>query len=157
MPRASAESAPTDEGERELWELPVYAVVVPPDEACARYGVEPGLRARLHAVRDYLNPADGKITGFDWNLWVDFAMTPAEFVATLRYTLDQRLAGNRAPLTFGTHSDIYSEQYEALPNSTAAQRRQALAEVLEEALRRPEVRVVSARQLLDWLRHPAAL
>lgn len=144
-------------GEAELWELPVYAVIVPPDEVCAEYGVDPGLRARLHALRDYFRPEDGKITGFDWNLWVEFAMTPAEFVATLRYTLDQRLAGNRAPLTFGTHSDVYSEQYEPLPNSTAAERRAALAALLDDALRRPEVRVVSARQLLDWLRHPAPL
>jgi peptidoglycan/xylan/chitin deacetylase (PgdA/CDA1 family) len=144
-------------GEAELWELPVYAVIVPPDEACERYGVEPGLRARLHAVRDYLRPEDGKITGFDWNLWVDFGMTAKEFVATLEYTLDQRLAGNRAPLLFGTHSDIYSEQYETLPTSTAEERRRALAEVLGYVLARPEARVVSARQLLDWLRSPAPL
>lgn len=143
--------------ERELWELPVYAVIVPPDELCARYGVEPGLRARLHAVRDYLRPEDGKITGFDWNLWVDFGMTAKEFVATLEYTIDQRFAGNRAPMLFGTHSDIYSEQYEALPNSTAEDRRRALAEVLDYVLARPETRVVSARQLLAWLRAPAPL
>lgn len=151
------ESGTGGAGERELWELPVYVVIVPPDEACAEYGVERGLRDRLHARRDYFRPEDGKITGFDWNLWVEFAMTPAEFVATLRYTLDQRLAGNRAPLTIGTHSDIYSEQYETLPNSTAPARRAALATVLEDALRHPEVRVVSARQLLAWLRAPAPL
>ena len=143
--------------ERELWEIPVYALFVPPDEECERYGVPPGLRARLHGVRDYFDPADGKITGFDWNLWVEFGMSAPEVVATFQYTLDQRLAGNRAPLTFGTHSDIYSEQYQTLPASTAEERRQALAAILEHALGRPEVRVVTARQLLDWLRAPAAL
>jgi hypothetical protein len=141
----------------ELWELPVYALIVPPDEECARYGVEPGLRRRLHERVDYFHPEDGKITGFDWNLWVEFAMTPAEFIATLRYSLDLRLAGNRAPLTFGTHSDIYSEQYESLPNSTAAERREALAAVLADVLAHPDVRVVSARQLVDWLESPAPL
>jgi peptidoglycan/xylan/chitin deacetylase (PgdA/CDA1 family) len=138
-----------------LWELPVYALTVPPDEECARYGVQPGLRRRLHEKVDYFHADDGKITGFDWNLWVEFGLTPAEFVATLRYSLDRRLAGNRAPFTFGTHSDIYSEQYETLPNSTAEERRRALAEVLADALARPEVRVVSARQLVDWLENPA--
>jgi hypothetical protein len=144
-------------GKRVLWEIPVYALIVPPDEACEQYGVPPGLRDRMHARRSYFDPANGKITGFDWNLWVEFGMTPPEVLATLRYSLDQRLAGNRAPFTFGTHSDIYSEQYQTLPNSTAEQRRQALARFLDDALARPEVRVVSAQQLLDWLQTPAGL
>lgn len=141
----------------ELWEIPSYALVVPPDEECARYGVAPGLRARLHAVRDYFNPEDGKITGFDWNLWVEFGMSREEVVATFRYTLDRRLAGNRAPLTFGAHSDIYSEQYSAELPTTAGERRQALREILDHALARPEVRVVSARQILEWVRAPVPL
>jgi peptidoglycan/xylan/chitin deacetylase (PgdA/CDA1 family) len=142
----------------ELWELPVYALVVPPDEECERYGVRPGLRARLHQVQDYFKPADGKITGFDWNLWVAFRMTGPEVVATYKYSLDRRLAGNRAPLTFGTHTDIYSEQYDPpITGSTAEERRRALAEILAWSLGRPEVRVVTAKQLLDWLRNPAPL
>lgn len=141
----------------ELWELPVYALIVPPDEECERYGVSRGLRARLHQVQDYFDPADGKITGFDWNLWVEFGMTGPEVVATFKYSLDRRLAGNRAPLTFGTHSDIYSEQYPAAVGSSAEQRRKALAEILDWALGHVEVRVVSAKQLLDWLRDPAPL
>lgn len=151
-----AGAAGNEEG-RELWELPVYALTVPPDAECLSYGVQPGLRDRLHQVHDYFDPADGKITGFDWNLWVAFQMSAPEVVATLRYTLDQRLAGNRAPLTFGTHSDIYSEQYEGITGSTAEERRAALTQILEDALARPEVRVVTGRQLLDWLRVPAPL
>jgi len=142
---------------RELWEVPIYALTVPPDEECARYGVPPGLRAKLRQVQDYFDPADGKITGFDWNLWVEFGMTREEVVAAFEYSLDRRLAGNRAPLTFGTHSDVYSEQYEGAAGSTAEDRRQALAEILDYALSRPEVRVVTAKQLLDWLRGPAGL
>jgi hypothetical protein len=142
---------------QELWEIPAYAFVVPPDEECERYGVAPGLRQRLAARQAYFNPADGKITGFDWNLWVAFGMSPAEVVATFRYSLDQRLAGNRAPFTFGAHSDIYADQYEGALPTTAEERRRALREILEIALARPEVRVVSARQLLEWLRHPAPL
>jgi peptidoglycan/xylan/chitin deacetylase (PgdA/CDA1 family) len=142
---------------QELWEIPAYAFVVPPDEACPRYGVPPGLRQRLAEKQAYFKPADGKITGFDWNLWVAFGMSPAEVVATFRYSLDQRLAGNRAPLTFGAHSDIYSDQYEGTLPTSAEERRRALREVLEIALARPEVRVISARQLLDWLRDPAPL
>lgn len=147
----------THGGNRELWEIPPYALVVPPDDACARYGIAPGLRERLHKVRAYFDPSDGKITGFDWNLWVEFGMKRDEVVATFRYTLDQRLAGNRAPLTFGAHSDLYSEQYDEPLPTTAEERRQALREIVNDALSRPEVRVVSARQILDWVRNPAAL
>ena len=144
-------------GDRQLWEVPAYALFVPPDSECARYGIAPGLRDRLHAVRPYFDPARGFITGFDWNLWVEFGMKPEEVIAVFRYTLDQRLSGNRAPLTFGAHSDLYSDRYpESLP-TTAAQRREALAAILEDALRRPEVRVVTARQVLEWVRDPVAL
>ncbi|MDH3308780.1 MAG: polysaccharide deacetylase family protein [Acidimicrobiia bacterium] len=142
----------------ELWEIPVYILTVPPDDQCENYGVPPGLRARLATVVDYFDPDDGKITGFDWNLWVAFGMTQAEVVATLKYSLDLRMSGNRAPLTFGTHSDIYSGQYPAdTPNSTASDRQQALQEILEYALSKPDVRVVSAQQILDWVRDPVGI
>lgn len=145
------------EGAQELWEIPVYALIVPPDEECDRYSVPKGLRERLGRRQSYFDPASGKITGFDWNLWVDLGMTAAEVVATFKYTLDQRLEGNRAPLTLGVHSDIYSEQYPTPLPTTAEERRQALREILDYALSRPEARVVSAKELLDWLRKPAPL
>jgi peptidoglycan/xylan/chitin deacetylase (PgdA/CDA1 family) len=146
-----------DSSGEELWELPVYALIVPPDEECERYGVRPGLRQRLAHVRDDFKPGDGKITGFDWNLWVAFGMSAEEAIATFQYTLDQRLLGNRAPLTFGVHSDIYSEQYSAALATTAEERRRALREMLDYALAQPDIRVVSGKELLDWLRDPAPL
>ena len=82
--------------------------------------------ARLHSVHDYFDPTDGKITGIDWNLWVEFGMSREEVVAIFKYTLDRRLSGNRAPFTFGAHSDIYSEQYDTALTTSAEERRQAL-------------------------------
>jgi peptidoglycan/xylan/chitin deacetylase (PgdA/CDA1 family) len=150
--RIAPTGAPAAGSAGELWELPVYALFVPPDEECERYGAPAGLRDRLHRVHPYFDPAAGKITGFDWNLWVEFGMSRDEVVATFAYTLDQRLAGNRAPLTFGAHSDLYSEQYPAVAGSTAAERRAALADLLDLALARPEVRVTTAREVVDWVR-----
>jgi hypothetical protein len=142
----------------ELWEIPAYVLIVPPDERCERYGVPPGLRRRLSRVQSYFDPSDGKITGFDWNLWVEFGMNRQEVVATLKHTLDLRLTGNRAPFTFGAHSDIYSEAYPGTTaNSSARDRQQALAEFLDYALSKPDVRVVSAKQILDWLEAPVSL
>jgi peptidoglycan/xylan/chitin deacetylase (PgdA/CDA1 family) len=141
-----------------LWELPVYAVIVPPDDHCASYGVAPGLRRQFARRREYFNAHEGKITGIDWNLWVDFSMSTSEFLATLKYTLDLRLAGNRCPLLFGAHSDIYSDAYpKSLPNASGRERREALAELLDYAVSKPQARVVTFKELLDWMGNPAGL
>jgi peptidoglycan/xylan/chitin deacetylase (PgdA/CDA1 family) len=141
-----------------LWEIPVYVFIVPPDSECERYGVAPGLRAALQRRQNYFNPAAGKITGMDWNLWCEFAMTPAEFLATLKYTLDLRLNGNRCPLTIGLHSELYSDKEDTKGlNATAAERRAALREWFTYILRLPQVRLVNHRELLNWLQNPEAL
>jgi hypothetical protein len=140
-----------------LWELPVHPVIVPPDDKCAMYGVAPGLRARLQARQSWFDVQGGKITGFDYNLWVSFQMTKAEFLATLKYTLDQRLAGNRAPFMFGTHTDYYSSKYTAVPNATLVERQQAIEEFLDYARAKPMVRIKSNKEILEWVRNPVPL
>ncbi len=94
----------------------------------------------------------------DWNLWLEYSMTPVEFLATLRYTLDLHLQGNHCPMTVGLHPHLYSEHYshEAFRCSTS-ERRMALDRFLEDTLRHPEVRVISHRELLEWMTHPQAL
>ncbi len=140
-----------------LWELPVHPVIVPPDDKCAMYGVQPGLRARLKAKQSWFDVDGGKITGFDYNLWVSFSMTKAEFLATLKYTLDQRIAGNRAPFMFGAHTDYYSSKYTAVPNATLAERQQAIEEFIDYARAKPMVRVRSNKEILEWVRNPVPL
>jgi len=141
-----------------LWEIPVYVFIVPPDSACERYGVAPGLRAALQQRQNYFDPAAGKITGMDWNLWCEFAMTPAEFLATLKYTLDLRLNGNHCPLTIGLHSELYSDKQDTKGlNATVAERRAALREFFAYILRLPQVRLVNHKELLNWLQRPELL
>ena len=141
-----------------LWEIPVYVFIAPPDDECERLGVAPGLRARLRSRQDYFDATTGVITGMDWNLWCEYGMTPAEFFATIAYTLEQRLKGNRCPLTVGLHSELYSDlQTAGECSASPAERRAALARFLDWLLQHDTVRVVSARELLGWLRHPATL
>ena len=140
-----------------LWEMPAHPVIVPPDDACAAYGVPPGLRARMKQAQDYFDVAAGKITGADWNLWFEFGMTRAEFVATLKYTLDLRRRGNRAPMMLVGHSDIYPDREDEAGHASLAERQAALAEFLDYAVAQPEVRVVSVKQVLDYVRNPAPL
>jgi len=138
-----------------LWEMPAHPVIVPPDDQCATYGVKPGLRARMQGVQDWFDPKSGKITGLDYNLFVMFQMTKAEFLATMKYTLDLRLKGNRAPFMFGAHSDVYSDQYEDAMTATVRERQEAMEEFLDYALSKSEVRTVPMRQILAWVRNPA--
>lgn len=143
---------------RGLWELPVYAFIVPPDDLCSKYGVPPGLRARLKERNDYFDTVQGKITGMDWNLWYEFGMDKAEFLATLKYTFDLRLEGNRCPFLFGMHSEIYADRSpESPPAATLDERKAALREFLDYVLSKPETRVVSAKELLEWLHSPSPL
>ena len=140
-----------------LWELPANPVIAPPDAECPKYGVPAGLRARLKERQSWFDAGSGKITGLDYNLWVQFKMTRAEYLATLKYTLDLRLRGNRAPFAFGAHSDIYSSKYTAAEGATVAERQQAMEEFLRWAMARPGVRVVTSKQILDWIRNPVPL
>ncbi len=140
-----------------LWEMPAYTFVVPPDSACEAYGISPGLRDRLAKIQKYFQPQNGKITGFDYNLWYLFHLSKEEVVAILKYTLDQRLAGNRAPLLIGMHTEEYSEESEPALGSTYLERRQAVEVFIDYATSLPDVRFASSREILDWIRQPVAL
>jgi peptidoglycan/xylan/chitin deacetylase (PgdA/CDA1 family) len=157
---------PVDSSHDGLWEMPVYLVIAPPDNECANYGIPTGLRHRLYQNLLALggdttwDTTTGRITGLDYNMWFDFNMTKEDYVATLKYTLDKRMAGNRAPFIFGAHSDYYSLQYISEPkncNTNYITRREAMEEFLTYALSKPEVRVVPVREVIRWMRNPVAL
>jgi hypothetical protein len=130
-----------------LWELPVYRVIAPPDA---------GLRARLQRCSSRYEPATGKITGMDYNLWYNCGMSGPEVLATLKHTLELRRAGNRAPFLLGMHSAIYADPA-ATDGASLADRRAAVVEFLHHALSFPEVRLVPYRAVLDWVRNPVPL
>jgi hypothetical protein len=147
-----------------LWEMPAYKVVLPPDSEAAKYGVPVGLRAKMKANQpNGIGINEGKITGLDYNLWANvaegaYAFNKAEFVATLKYTLDQRLKGNRAPFLMGMHTYYYSSTYNMAPNANFTDRRAAVLEFLNWAVSTyPDVRVVTTKAVLDWIRNPVPL
>jgi peptidoglycan/xylan/chitin deacetylase (PgdA/CDA1 family) len=140
-----------------LWEMPQYAATVPPDDKCAEYGVSPGLRTKLRGVQSYFDPADGVIASEDWVFYVEFKMTAAEALATLKYSLDLRLSGNRAPFAPCGHSDIYSSAYKDAPQVTYTDRQKVIEDFVDYALSKPDVRIVSPQRIIDWMRSPAPL
>jgi hypothetical protein len=157
---------PIDSTHKGLWELPSYQVIAPPDSLCSAYGIPTGLRHRFYNnlitsnADSSFDTLEGKITGLDYNIWYDFNATADEFVAILKYTLDLRMKGNRAPFLCGAHTDFYSIQYVSDPkgcNTNYLQRRAAMASFFDYALAKPEVRVVPPREIIRWMRNPVAL
>jgi len=105
-----------------------------------------GCRAKLLSVHsDRVGVDQGKITGLDYNLWYDFQLTAPEFLATLKYTLDQRRKGNRAPMLFGLHSLIYSSQADPI-SIPLNDRRKAISDFLNYALTYPRSGSLAPRQ-----------
>ena len=137
-----------------LWEIPLHVFLIPADEDCERYGARPGLRARVGAALKVAygggsgEPAD-KISGLDWNVLEAAKCDGPEFLASLTPTLDLRLAGNRAPFMVGGHTALYPVD--------KPDRRKAMEEFIAYALSKPEVRFVTGKQLLAWLRAPQPL
>lgn len=151
--RSAFFSNPTLSPQPGLWELPMYPIIVPPDHVIRQYGIYSSLRNKCKRSADWFDTSSGKITGFDYNMWITFRMSSDEFLATLKYNLDLRLRGNRTPFMPGFHSDYYSDKF-AAPNSSPSERRQALADFVDYALTKPEVRLTPIRDVLDWMRDP---
>jgi hypothetical protein len=102
------------------------------------------------------------VVGLDYNLWLKCQSDSSfKFAEVLKQSLDQRLAGNRSPLNVGLHSDIYAQWDEdsnkAFSNFSYDMRRRALKEFLDYAQTKPEVRIVTYRQLIAWMRQPTPL
>ncbi|MEC4088771.1 MULTISPECIES: hypothetical protein [Pseudoalteromonas] len=108
-------------------------------------------------------PQGGKMVGFDTNMWVGGAMSKQEVLAILKHNLHLRLQGNRAPLMFGAHADIYASAYDNGDRATLFRERQeAIEEFIQYALSlkvngQPVVRIVPFKDIVEWMRHPAPL
>jgi hypothetical protein len=121
-----------------IWEVPVYTV--------PRSG-------------DRKTSANQPIAGFDSTAWGTVGESAEAYLEQMKWALDLRLeAGDsRAPMTLGVHTDTYSEEQTAYPQTTLDARRAALTGFIDYALSKPEVRFVSAKQLLQWMSKPTAL
>lgn len=142
-----------------LWEVPVYAFIVPADDQLAEYGIDYSLRSKMAEKVGWFDTVGGKVDSGDWNLFYQYGLNKNEVLAIMKNTLDIRLAGNHAPMTFLAHTAHYADKMdEWTPTvSVASERREMLEEFLDYALSKPEVRVVSHAELIDWMETPVAL
>jgi peptidoglycan/xylan/chitin deacetylase (PgdA/CDA1 family) len=142
-----------------LFEIPITTLIIPPDGVAGKYGFAPGLRSRVDARAHDLTIYDvskAKIAGADYNLFVQAGMTGDEMRAVLQYNLDLHLSGNRSPLIFVAHADLYDFSSSADPetprNAARQARWKALSDFITYALSKPEVRIVAERDILAWVR-----
>lgn len=148
-----------------LWEVPVSVITIPDDQTCKHYGIEPGLRSRIVPLESYTQAAEGRALGVDWNFWFEYGLTYQEVAAIMCHNLDLRLAGNRAPLVFVGHTDIYSELYDQQLDQATLKRCRASPKERFEAWRifvdyaitKPEVRIAPLAEILAWTKNPKAL
>ncbi|HVY30240.1 MAG TPA: polysaccharide deacetylase family protein [Polyangiaceae bacterium] len=152
---------PSVSGASGLWEATPSVLFVPPDDLATQYGFEPGLRQRVPTdmpAPSFYEPATGRIAPLDITLFVDAGLSPTEVLATLKYTLDLRLAGNRAPFIFIAHTHVYASNYGAAPKAPdAGGRQRAIEDFVQYALTKPTVRMRPVTDLIEWMRHPQPL
>ncbi len=117
----------------------------------------PGLwRMPKHGLID----TDGvKYSSTDYTLIVSNGWGAEQYLRALKHTLGLRLESNRAPMIFGAHTELYTERTASLavPQMTFQERRDVIEAFLNYALSFDNVRVVSTKEILDWVRDPVAL
>ncbi len=96
-----------------VWEIPVNLMIVPEDirvsvlEGHNKLRVDGEGNSALE-MKDW----DGKITGFDFNMFILWAMKPEHVLATMKNTLDLHYDNNRAPMQVGAHTDYFTPMYD---------------------------------------------
>ncbi|MDR0304070.1 MAG: hypothetical protein LBH98_04775 [Chitinispirillales bacterium] len=99
-----------------IWEIPVAVLIVP---ELYRDGVWQNHKKVRAGEGD--SPSDeeevdwkktGKITGFDFNLFILYGASKEAAKATMRYSLDQRMNGGKAPFQIGCHTDYFTPIYD---------------------------------------------
>jgi hypothetical protein len=100
--------------------------------------------------------SSGKIAGLDYTLLIDAGLSGSEMSAVLKYNLDLHLSGNRSPIIFIAHSHLYTfssaEDNPGTPSAAVRDERwKGLTDFINYALSKPEVRIVSTRNIISWM------
>lgn len=140
-----------------LWEMPASPVIVPPDELCSQYGVDYSIRKKIKSLFSWFDDKSGKVTGLDYNIFEGYRLNKNDALAILKYTLDLRLKGNRAPFLFGAHSQYYNARWLCNGEPSDENRRWTIEEFIKYALQKPDVRMVPFIDVLRWCEKPVGL
>lgn len=142
-----------------LWELPNHVAVIPTIEESKKYGVNHSIKETVMKNIKWFDENSNKMTMFDYNLWAEAKLSNEEVLCILKYNLDLRLAGNRAPLMIGAHTEYFhSKKSTSCTNAQDVLARQKVFEdFVTYALSKPDVRVVRPIDIISWCRDPKPL
>ncbi len=100
-----------------LWELPSNVIVVPEEIHRAVYDNHYEIASAapdggdISTFEEWVE-SGAKITAYDFNIWILWGITKANWLKTMQYNLDLRINGNKAPLHYGVHTDYYTPIYD---------------------------------------------
>lgn len=142
-----------------FWELPNHVAMIPTVEQAKKYGVNHSIKETIIKNIKWFDSTSNKITMFDYNLWVQAKLSNQEVLCIMKYNLDLRLQGNRAPFMIGAHSEYFhSNKNTSCPAAPdALDRQKVFEEFIEYALSKPDVRVVRPIDIISWCRDPKPL
>ncbi len=141
-----------------LWELPNHVLMIPrTGKESKKYGIKGNLWKRMIKKIPYLS--EHKITGFDYNIWSEAELNKDEFLGILKYNLDLRLSGNRAPFMLGAHTQYYTDEWanQHAPNATKDEMREVISEFIDYALSKSQVRIRPAIDIINWCNNPTPI
>ncbi len=99
-----------------LWQYPVNVMIVPEDirgDVWKNYKEVSSAEGHPLSAQDSVDwVAEGKVTGFDFNMFILWGMTGDNVLKTLKHTLDLRMDGNKAPMHVGGHTDYFTPIYD---------------------------------------------
>jgi peptidoglycan/xylan/chitin deacetylase (PgdA/CDA1 family) len=159
-----------------LWVLLASNVTPRPVDVAILDGVLPADRAELNgvtAVGDAHRLPNGMVipnwmgtqtwgeagfgmTGFDYNLWSQMQMDEEQTYNALMNTLNMHLNGNRAPFSFGPHSQYFFQADNAFPRIDANGRRRAFERFVEDASKIENVFFVTSDMVIRWMNAPVS-
>lgn len=137
-----------------LWEMPSNVIVVPKEIQKAVYDnhfkiVSAAPDGGDIETFDSWVESGAKITAYDFNIWILWGITEKNWLTTMKYNVEQRLANNKAPLHYGVHTDYYTPIYD---NATLMSKfnKASYGLNITEGWNTWEDRISATEEFVDW-------
>ena len=108
----------------------------------------------------YIINSGWTVAGLDWNLWNQAKANEQQCVRAYINTIKKTLAGNRAPLHLGFHSQFYFERGEpwdgAMYDFPVEKRQFMFEEFIKQASQLPDVFFVTGDMVIAWMQNPCS-
>jgi len=111
-------------------------------------------------VPSYIISGDWSVAGLDWNLWNQAMANEEQSVRAYMHTVKKTLAGNRAPLHFGFHSQFYFVRGDPwdgpMYDFPVDARQRMFKEFVRQASELPDVFFVTSDMVIAWMQNPCS-